>query len=227
MPGKYLSYLLMDDTPNGRIECKIGNWSGIAYKIPYNKLLDCKNIEELKRSGVYFLFKNSGDEDRPLVYVGQADERQDGEGILGRLKEHYATPKEGLEGWYEAITFTNSTDSKFGGTEISWLENQFFLLATKANRYKTINGVIPHTGKPPKEIVIMLESYVENAKIVMGVLGHKLFEPLSSPTITTAKNNSTTSAVVDFELKQGDDILLHAYKSPCSLKIGVLGFALK
>ncbi|HPX33376.1 MAG TPA: methionine sulfoxide reductase, partial [Erysipelotrichaceae bacterium] len=69
------------------------------------KLVDCKNIDYLKQSGVYFLF-SKGDGDKPLVYVGQSGTRKNGEGILNRLKEHHASPKQGLEDWYEAVAFT-------------------------------------------------------------------------------------------------------------------------
>ena len=54
MAGKNMNYFLMDSTPNGRIKCTLANWTGVAYKIPRVKLVDCKNIDYLKQSGVYF-----------------------------------------------------------------------------------------------------------------------------------------------------------------------------
>jgi hypothetical protein len=109
MPGKNINYFLLDNTSNGRIKCTLANWTGVAYKIPRVKLVDCKNIEYLKQSGVYFLFSR-GENDKPLVYVGQAGSRKNGEGVLNRLKEHHANPKPGLEDWYEAIAFTTSNN---------------------------------------------------------------------------------------------------------------------
>ena len=67
MAGKNMNYFLMDSTPNGRIKCTLANWTGVAYKIPRVKLVDCKSIDYLKQSGVYFLFSKS-DGDKPLVY---------------------------------------------------------------------------------------------------------------------------------------------------------------
>jgi hypothetical protein len=176
MSGKNMNYFLMDGTPNGRIKCTLANWTGVAYKIPRIKLVDCKNIDYLKQSGVYFLF-SKGNGDKPLVYVGQSGTRKNGEGILNRLKEHHASPKQGLEDWYEAIAFTTSNNI-FGATEISWLENRFFSLAVNANRYEAKNGNEPNAGNVTEEKESELEEYVEYAKIVMGVLGHLVFEPL-------------------------------------------------
>ena len=86
-------------------------------------------------------------------------------------------PKQGLEDWYEAVAFTTSNNI-FGATEISWLENRFFALAVNVNRYEAKNGNEPNAGNVTEEKESELEEYVEYAKIVMGVLGHLVFEPL-------------------------------------------------
>jgi hypothetical protein len=187
MAGKYLRYFLMDGMASGRIKCTLGNWTGVAYRIPRVKLVDCKSIEYLKQSGVYFLF-SKGEGEKPLVYIGQAGSRKNGEGILNRLKEHHANPKQGLEDWYEAIAFTTSGNT-FGATEISWLENRFFSLATATNRYEARNSVEPNAGNVIEEIESELEEYVEYAKLVVGVLGHYVFEPLIQ--LTAAKSSSS------------------------------------
>jgi hypothetical protein len=176
MAGKNMNYFLMDGTPSGRIKCTLANWTGVAYKTPRAKLVDRKNIPYLKQNGVYFLF-SKGDGERPLVYIGQAGSRKNGEGILNRLKEHHASPKQGLEDWYEAVAFATTNDT-FGATEISWLENRFFALAISANRYDPKNGNEPNAGNVTEEKESELEEYVDYAKIVMGVLGHLVFEPL-------------------------------------------------
>jgi hypothetical protein len=204
MSGKNMNYFLMDGTPNGRIKCTLANWTGVAYKIPRVKLVDCKNIDYLKQSGVYFLF-SKGESEKPLVYVGQAGSRKNGEGVLNRLKEHHANPKQGLEDWYEAIAFTTSNNI-FGATEISWLENRFFSLAMKANRYEAKNGNEPNAGNVTEEKESELEEYVDNAKIVMGVLGHFVFEPFSTHSSTSVNNEPTESAVIDLELRQSNFI---------------------
>ena len=179
MIGKNMNYYLMDGMPSGRIKCTLANWTGVVYRIPRVKLVDCKNIDFLKQSGVYFLFSKN-DNNKPLVYVGQAGTRKNGEGILNRLKEHHASPKEGLDDWHEAVAFTTSNNI-FGATEISWLENRFFSLASTANRYEAKNGNEPNAGNVTEEKESELEEYVNYAKIVMGALGHFVFEPIVQP----------------------------------------------
>ena len=125
----------MDGTPDGKIKCTIGNWIGVVYKIPIKELDSCREREELKYSGVYFLIGASDKDSEPVIYVGQARSRKNGEGTNQRLNEHHSKSKDFF--WSEAIVLTTSNNS-LGATEISYLENRFFSLANEAHRYKVL-----------------------------------------------------------------------------------------
>ena len=178
----------MDGTPNGRIKCTLANWTGIAYKIPRTELDKCKGRDDLSQSGVYFLFGTSDQTDENMVYIGQAGVRKNGEGILCRLTEHKRNPDKDY--WTEAVVFTTSNNS-FGPTEISYLENRFCGLAIEANRYMVKNGNDPTSGNITEEKESELEEFIDYAKIIMGTLGHKLFEPLTDkPKLATIVESS-------------------------------------
>ena len=172
--GKSINLFLMDGTPSGRIKCTLANWTGLAYKIPRTELNKCKERDDLKQSGVYFLFGISEQTGSNIVYIGQAGVRKNGEGILYRLNEHRRNPDKDY--WTESIVFTTSNNS-FGPTEISYLESRFCSLAAEANRYTVKNGNEPRTGNITEEKESELEEFIEYTKIIMGVLGHKIFEP--------------------------------------------------
>lgn len=174
--GKSINLYLMDGTANGRVKCTLANWTGVAYKIPRIELEKCKERDDLKQSGVYFLFGTSDQTGGNVVYIGQAGSRKNGEGILYRLQEHKRNP--GKDYWTEAIVFTTSNNS-FGPTEISYLENRFYSMAQSAKRYIVKNGNDPTPGHITEEKESELEEFVDYAKIVMGTLGHKIFEPLT------------------------------------------------
>lgn len=90
---KSITMLLIDGEPSGRIKCTLGNWTGVAYKIPRIMLDSCKDREHLKQSGVYFLLGRSDDTGKGIAYIGQAGVRKNGEGILYRLLEHKHNPE--------------------------------------------------------------------------------------------------------------------------------------
>lgn len=165
----------MDGDANGRIKCTLTNWTGVAYKIPRTELDQCKERNDLKQSGVYFLFGNSDETGKGVVYIGQAGTRKNGEGILYRLMEHKRNPEKDY--WTEAIVFTTSNNS-FGPTEISYLENRFCKLAVEARRYEVKNGNDPTPGNITEEKESEMEEFIDYSKVIMGTLGYKLFEPV-------------------------------------------------
>lgn len=170
--GKAFNLFLLDGEVTGRIKCTLPSWSGLAYKIPRTYLDTCKERAHLKQSGVYFLFgKNNEDED--TVYIGQAGIRKNGEGVLFRVVEHLKD-----EFYFtEAVMFTTS-DNSWGPTEISYLENKFTKLAIRTGRYTVKNGNEPNPGNVTEEKEAELEVYIEQFKLMLGILGYKIFVPL-------------------------------------------------
>lgn len=183
--GKSINLFLMDGEASGRIKCTLANWTGIAYKIPRIELEKCKDREDLKQSGVYFLFGTSDETGENVVYIGQAGARKNGEGILNRLQEHKRNPEKDY--WTEAIVFTTSNNS-FGPTEISYLENRFCNLAISAERYIVKNGNDPTPGNITEEKESEMEEFIDYAKVIMGTLGHKVFEPKIKITMPDEEN---------------------------------------
>ena len=180
--SKNINLFLMDGDTNKRIKCSLANWTGVAYKIPRTELDKCKEREDLKQSGVYFLFGINEETGENVVYVGQAGARKNGEGILNRLQEHKNNPDKDY--WTEAIAFTTSNNT-FGPTEISYLENRFCSLANQAKRYVVKNAVEPTKGNITEEKESELEEFIDYAKIIMGTLGHKIFIPLVETSATS------------------------------------------
>ncbi|MGV8907198.1 MAG: GIY-YIG nuclease family protein [Acetobacterium sp.] len=187
--GKNINLYLMDGDPSGPIKCTLANWTGVSYKIARTDLDKCKERDDLKQSGVYFLFGTSDQTGENVVYIGQAGARKNGEGILFRLQEHKRNPVKDY--WTEAVVFTTSNNS-FGPTEISYLENRFCNLAMEAKRYFVKNGNDPTSGNVTEEKESELEEFIEYAKIVMGTFGHKIFEPIVAiPTISATETDNT------------------------------------
>ncbi|CAM5220940.1 hypothetical protein UACE39S_06920 [Ureibacillus acetophenoni] len=194
--GKSINLFLMDGTPNGRIKCTLANWTGVAYKIPRTDLDKCKDRNDLSQGGVYFLFGSSDETGENAVYIGQAGVRKNGEGILSRLQEHKKNPDKDY--WTEAVVFTTSNNS-FGPTEISYLENRFCTMAMETKRYLVKNGNEPTPGNITEEKESELEEFIDYAKLVMGTLGHKIFEKL-----TESKSQSEVSDTFN-----SDELILH------------------
>lgn len=192
--GKNITVFLIDGSPSGLIQYTIGNWNGIAYKIPRIELDKYKDRDHLKQTGVYFLFGKSDDEVEDLVYIGQAKERKNGEGLLYRLQEHIRNPDKYY--WNEAVVFTNN-DNSLGSTEICYLENKFCKIAKDAKRYKVKNANDPNPGNVTEAKESELEEFIEYAKLIMATVGHKVFIP-------KAENVSDTEEQLFYVGKKSD-----------------------
>ncbi len=170
--SKNFHLFLMDGEVTGRIKCTLSNWTGLAYKIPRSHLDKCKDRQDLKQGGVYFLFgKNDQDEDE--VYIGQAGIRKNGEGVLFRVAEHLKDAAY----FSEAVILTTQNNS-FGPTEVSYLENRFTNLAIETGRYNVRNSNDPNPGNVTEEKESELEDFIEYSQMVLGVLAYKIFVPM-------------------------------------------------
>ena len=184
--GRTISLYLLNGSVTGIIKYTLPNWTGVIYKIPRTELDNCKSRADLQQSGVYFLFGKSDETGESGVYVGQAGLRKNGNGLLGRILEHSRNPEKDY--WTEAVTIT-TTNNSFGPTEISYLENQFTQLAKNANRYIVKNGNDPNPGNITEEKESELEEFIDYAKVVMGIVGHKVFIPLDEVIDNTPNEN--------------------------------------
>jgi hypothetical protein len=162
--GKTIKLFLIDGEPSGRMTCELSNWTGKAYKIPRIKIKDCTDRPELNNPGVYLLFgKNEIGMD--LVYIGEA------ETVYKRLSQHLNQK----DFWTEAIVFI-SKDENLNKAHIKYLENRLFELAKIVNRYQIENSTTPTLSSIAEADRAEMEEFIQNIKILINTLGHKVFE---------------------------------------------------
>lgn len=185
--GKNFNLFLIDGEVTGRIKCTLSNWTGLAYKIPRSYLEKSKERQDLKQSGVYFLIeKNENGDDE--VYIGQASTRKNGEGVLFRVIEHLKDNK-----YFSEVVILTTQNNSFGATEISYLENRFTNLALETGRYTVRNGNEPNIGNVTEEKESELEEFIQYSKMVLGVLGYKVFIPILNTTEKIIEKNQKES----------------------------------
>ncbi len=163
--GKTIKLFLIDGEPNGRMTCELSNWTGKAYKIPRIKIKDCTDRPDLTNPGVYFLL-GKNEFGKELAYIGEA------ESIFKRLTQHL-TQK---DFWNDAIVFI-SKDENLNKAHIKYLEYRLYDLAKTINRYNIENNATPTQSSISESEQAEMEEFIENIKILINTLGHKIFEP--------------------------------------------------
>jgi len=165
--GKSIRIFLADGTVTGIRHAEVVNWTGQAIACPRNRIAELAEWEESKRPGVYILFGFDEEESEALAYIGEA------ENVYDRLKSHLANK----EFWNEVVLFTNK-DENLTKAHVKYLESRFIQLAVTAKRYKLENGNIPQPPLLPRGDKESMEEFIEQARGLIGVLGHKILEPI-------------------------------------------------
>lgn len=174
--GKTIKIFLIDGDPNGRMTCELSNWTGKAYKIPRNKIKDCKDRPDIFNTGIYLLF-GKNQENKDSVYIGEA------ETVLNRLTQHLGQK----DFWNEAIVFV-SKDENLNKAHVKYLENRLHDIATNVKRYHVENSNIPTLSTISEADRAEMEEYIENIKLLVNALGHKVFEEKREISITQVQN---------------------------------------
>ncbi|QPK80859.1 GIY-YIG nuclease family protein [Schaalia sp. ZJ405] len=207
-PARTIQLFLIDGDPKYRIKATLSNWTGLVYLMPRTCLDWTPARADLNQTGVYLLFGTNDETGADQVYVGQARERSNGKGILGRVAEHVGEEK--LDYFTHVIAVTTQNDS-FGPTEISYLENAFYRMATDAGRYVVTNGNQPSAGKVTEEKEAELNEFIAYAKIVIGSLGYKVFEPLTTSPLSVPSKTNEPGVMTDGW--SDDEVLTMRYKN--------------
>ncbi len=179
--GKSVRLFLADGTPGGLLTAEIMNWTGHVVAAPRSDLAALLKRPEAVRTGIYILL---GDDPESLggqlAYIGEGDD------VSKRLYQHARSEDQnGKDFWDRAIVLT-SKDANLTKAHARYLESRFIALALQASRARVTNGTTPQQIALPEADVSDMEYFIEQAKIVLPVLGVNLFR---SPVTSSVASN--------------------------------------
>lgn len=202
--SKNINMFLMDGEVTGKIKCTLSNWTGVIYKIPRIQLGDLKSRDEMKQSGIYFLFGRDEDKQKDVTYIGQSTTRKNGEGVLLRIQEH---TRDTHADYFNDVIILTTQNNSFGPTEISYLENKFTQLAKEAGRYIVKNGNDPNPGNVTEEKESELDEIVENTLMIIGTLGYRVFVPMTKKVSQDLTDNHSTYLYLKRKTKKSNKVI--------------------
>ena len=202
--SKNINMFLMDGEVTGKIKCTLSNWTGVIYKIPRIQLGDLKSRDEMKQSGIYFLFGRDEDKQKDMIYIGQATTRKNGEGVLLRIQEH---TRDTHADYFNDVIILTTQNNSFGPTEISYLENKFTQLAKEAGRYIVKNGNDPNPGNVTEEKESELDEIIENTLMIIGTLGYRVFVPMTKKVSQDLTDNHSTYLYLKRKTKKSNKVI--------------------
>src|SRR5699024_612709 len=113
--------------------------------------------------------RHGPDTGEAVAYVGLANARKTGSGILGRIKEHI---KDETKGYFTRGLVITTSNNSLGATEIGYLENAFYNKARKIGRVSVDNGDTPLRGTISEEKEAELQEFISYVELAVGALGY-------------------------------------------------------
>ena len=202
--SKNINMFLMDGEVTGKIKCTLSNWTGVIYKIPRIQLADLKLRDEMKQSGIYFLFGRDEEKQKDITYIGQATTRKNGEGVLLRVQEH---TRNGHADYFNDVIILTTQNNSFGPTEISYLENKFTQLAKESGRFIVKNSNDPNPGNVTEEKESELDEIVENTLMIVGTLGYRVFVPMTKKSKKDLPDDQSTYLYLKRKTKKSNKVI--------------------
>ena len=169
-----IQIFLPDGSPRSVKIAEITNRVVKAILVPRNKLDYIATRNELNNVGIYFLFGESADKAKPIVYIGEAED------CLDRLKQHNRTK----EFWNYAVAMVSKINA-FTKSHAKYLEHVAIDQAKDSNRYETENQTAP--GKPfvtESMEADLLDSF-DTIKILLSTLGFPVYDKVGKEQITS------------------------------------------
>jgi Domain of unknown function (DUF4357) len=152
--------------PDGLRFVEKSNWVGLGIICPRGRYPQVKKRQEFSGSGVYILVGRDGDDDRPTLYIGEA------ETVRARLDSHHANK----DFWQTAIVFTTKGDP-LNKAEVQYLEARLVELAAENKRCGLENANTPNRPTLSEADEFVIEGYLDELLSLLPVLGINAFEP--------------------------------------------------
>jgi hypothetical protein len=173
--GRSIRIYLDHGEVSGIRHAELVNWTGQALLCPRNRIpeLATRWQSVVCRPGVYFLL-GADQLSARQAYVGEAED------VLDRLKQHVIKK----DFWQEALIFT-SKDENLTKSHVKYLESRLVEQAKSAGRYVLENGNHPPLSGLPRADQDAMEEFLRQIPLLLGVLGHRVLDPLASVTAAT------------------------------------------
>ena len=171
MKPRQIKIFLCDGDPDGMRKAQINNAAIQAIAFRKNQLSEVrKKYPQIEDPGVYILIGSEGE--RHQAYIGES------EAVGARLAFHRSDSKEGRsKAYWEDTVALISKDENLTKSHVRYIESKLIGLGINELRWTRPKGVnpSPNAGKLPSEDQAVMDEFVEQAKVLIGVLGWDLF----------------------------------------------------
>lgn len=193
--GKSVRLFLAEGTPGGLLTAEIMNWTGHVTAAPRSDLAALLKRPEVSRTGVYLLLGDDPDGlGGQMAYIGEGDE------VRQRLYDHGRPEAQGGKDFWDRAVVLTSKDANLTKAHVRYIESRLIELAVKAQRARLTNGTNPPRITLPEADVSDMEYFLDQAKIVLPVLGVNIFRSIMTPSTPGRTDAGPRAETTVFEM---------------------------
>ncbi len=171
--GRTVRLFLAEGLSQGIVVADMGNWNGKALAAPRGRLPDLLRRPEASRTGVYILLGPDPDQiDGVLAYIGEADD------IAARMRIHLRSES---KDFFDRVVFLVSSDEMLTKGHVRYLESRLIKLTQEAGSVALTNDTHPDFQRLPEADRADMDTFVENAALVLPILDCDLFRRRQRP----------------------------------------------
>jgi hypothetical protein len=184
--GRTVRLFLADGVPQGIVIADVGNWNGKALAAPRGRLPELLRRPEASRTGVYVLLGPNPDQiDGVMAYIGEADD------IAARMRIHLRSE---AKDFFDRVVFLVSSDEMLTKGHVRYLESRLIKLTQEAGSVALTNDTHPDFQRLPEADRADMDTFVENAALVLPILGCDLFRRRLGPQVATPAGHEPEAA---------------------------------
>lgn len=173
--GKSIRLFLAEGTPGGLLTAEIMNWTGHIMAAPRSDLAALIKRPETSRTGIYILLGDDPDGlEGQIAYIGEGDN------VRERLASHGRPESQGGKDFWDRSIVLTSKDTNLTKAHVRYIESRLIELAIQAKRVRLTNGTNPPRIALPEADISDMEHFVEQAKVVLPVLGVNIFRSVDT-----------------------------------------------
>jgi hypothetical protein len=160
-----IQIFLPDGSPTSIREAEITSRLVKAILFPRNKMQEVSQREMVHFTGVYFLFGNSEDGTKPMVYIGEGEE------CFKRIQSH----NRNKDFWTHCIIIASKTND-YNKADSKFLEHYCIEKTKEIDRYNLDNDTGSNRLSISESREHDLLDHFDTAKILLATLGYPIFE---------------------------------------------------
>lgn len=182
MAGKTIKLYIMGSETKHLKSAELSNWTGKAFIGSRKHMGLIKEMEELKKPGIYFLVSQAENSVQKNIYIGEAED------VSHRINQHYQSKD---KDWWESFIVFISKDHNLTKAHVKFLEKKCINIIKK-NKTAFIlkNSVEPKDTRLPQSDVDDLENYLDNMIFMLQHLGLMDFISTDDQTSSVTAQNA-------------------------------------